>query len=231
MSIGIKIINDWGSLMVDETYSNLYLRQKGSANLAQGHISNPADTPIGGMVDITVTATTPLLAIKSDSYACVFSSVRNSDGTWTFRVISAATSGAISWFLFDIPANAAHSAYGLQVFSAQGIKVFDSGYGYARVATEKTKNDGTLNAETLGLTAGRTYAVVHAAVAYTAGIEAWGQGTIVHWAYLGARGGNGSIDFGGFEAFKHVLIGQDPGSISVPNNTSYKALILDVTNF
>lgn len=230
MGIGIKIVNTAGSTIIDETYSNYYLRAKGTANVSQSHVSNSSDIAVGGMVDVTVTATTPLFAIKADSYAAIFSTKRNGDGTWTFRVITAATSGTVAWYLFDIPANAAHSSYGIRVFNLYGIKVFDSGYAYARIAADKTKNDG-FGAETLGLTAGRTYAVAQAAAALMTTIADGGSGwSTVAWKYYGARGGNGSVEFGSFDSYVWRLM-IDPAALGPYVKQDYRALIFDVTNF
>jgi len=242
MNTGFQVINDSGSIIVDEKYSNLTMRSKGTNIVVQdlSYIEWHGSTST-----LTVTAETPVLAIASSFFTAIRSVTNNNNGTWTFILMHGADSGTYDWYLFDKAHYVGDSNCGLQIFDAAGQKTFDSGTCYANVidvvAFSRTVPVPYISAPgasatsyfTNNYTAGKVYAVVQGLQAYNLAFYPYQQmGTRVHWAYGGARTGPGFVEFGGFTPVVQAIPTTSPDQfLTPPNSDTYSALVLDVTNF
>lgn len=158
MPAGIEIIGDHGSVILDENYSNLALRLKGTATL-----SSIGTGPRGNSVDIDVTGlglNRPMVAIRCPGPGMVgfghFSRTGN-------RLRFHGTAGqSFTYYVFDTPIMTT-TTNGLKIWNAAGDLVFDSNQKYARV--RDVQNFTTLSGvtgypRTLTYESGREYAVI-----------------------------------------------------------------------
>lgn len=132
MAFGFLAIGDSGAVQIDENYSNLLLRQKGTAvtSLAIGNVGCR-------YVDITFNnCVSPVVALQcfDANRQVTVVLVGRTGSDWTFRFISAIISGTttsasatINYFLFDTGLSASSAAFGLRVYKADGALSFDSG--------------------------------------------------------------------------------------------------------
>lgn len=117
MTAGIQILNDWGTVQVDDEWAGMTMRHK-----VQCVIRTPADAAHAFKGAITIQAKTPIVFWKTDAPIFVLSSQNNGDGTWTFTF--QATEPTVSLiYVFDTPEWVAQNC-GLEVFNTQGVKVF-----------------------------------------------------------------------------------------------------------
>jgi len=117
MTAGIQILNDWGTVQIDDQWAGMTMRHK-----VQCGIRTPADAAHAFKGAITIPAKAPIVFWKTDAPISVLSSQNNGDGTWTFTF--QATEPTVSMiYVFDTPEWVAQNC-GLEVFNAQGVKVF-----------------------------------------------------------------------------------------------------------
>jgi len=150
MATGIRIINDAGTTLIDETYSNLCLHTKGSLtlNAVAGTIHNVAGT----------WGDTAVVAVRSSGK--VFATIQAGSIT-----IIGAASAVVTYYVFDVP-TAPYSTYGLLIYNAAGDVVFDALKKYARVAAIQTGTTAAAWDGTVAYPAGRTYAYAFLVAAY-----------------------------------------------------------------
>ena len=125
MPAGIEIINDHGSVLIDDTDFNLALRSKGSATFPN------SGAPPTNFATVTLSSlTSPIFAyypIVQDAPSGIRSHLDSFNaGVVTMR-ISAPEAGpcTFEWFCFDRPIESAET-FGLKVFNAAGELTFDS---------------------------------------------------------------------------------------------------------
>lgn len=114
MAHGIEVINDHGTILIDDKYSNLAVRHQGT--LAAGAGLRTVSVP--GLND-------PVPAIRSTAYSATASRQGSTGYIWS------AGGAQVHWYVFDTPQGS--GGYGLQVFTASGQVAFDSNRKYARV--------------------------------------------------------------------------------------------------
>lgn len=136
MAHGVKIVNDHGTILIDDTFHNIAIVQQGTVTI-----------PGGGSVQIPAAAPGEQVAIRSSAIcACLGSLLIAAPGT------------VVSWYRFGRPT--AQGQYGFRVRDAAGNVTFDSSFKYARVAGSHTAKLSTFH--DIPLPAGRIYAVIMA---------------------------------------------------------------------
>lgn len=114
MPAGIYILNDHGTILIDDTYSNLAVRHQGTLSAGAGLRT----VSVPGLND-------PVPAIRSTAYAATASRQGSTGYIWS------AGGAQVHWYVFDVPIGAGN--HGLQVFNAAGQLTFDAYQKYARV--------------------------------------------------------------------------------------------------
>ncbi|WP_354674932.1 hypothetical protein [Cupriavidus alkaliphilus] len=117
MTAGIQILNAWGTVQVDAEWAAMSLRHKQQINIA-----TPAQGSRAFDGVMTFQAKAPMVFWKSSAPVFVLASADNGNGTWTFT-FRATDPTAATVYAFDTPEWTAQT-YGLEVFNAQGVKVF-----------------------------------------------------------------------------------------------------------
>lgn len=127
MAAGIRIINNVGTVLIDNNYSNLALRQKGTEVVPGGGPSAP-------FVAITNGVDSPCIAILSDRPAVVRNINNASSPRFALRGRDGPVSTNVEYFIFDKPLQSmAVGSVGIVVKTAAGVVCFDSRLKYARV--------------------------------------------------------------------------------------------------
>lgn len=159
MTAGIEIINTAGTTLIDENYTNLAVRQKGSVKLGSNNrlnipLTNGADSPL-----VAVRSTNPAMSPLVNTTATTpFIQLRGRDGD---------TAIDVDYYMFDKPlASLASGNAGLQVFSPSGVLTFDSRLQYARVVDIFGGDTQGAWAGTRTYPAGRKYAVAQLKTAW-----------------------------------------------------------------
>ncbi|SEG59261.1 hypothetical protein [Bosea lathyri] len=123
MSAGLQIINDAGTVQIDETYKNLCFRERRAISLS--HSAGNA------YHDIVITGRTVLVAMQSQYYAPFLLSTQFDGTNWTYRwgftFLGAGypSSGtAYLWIFDDAPPNP--DSFGFEVYDAAGELIFQS---------------------------------------------------------------------------------------------------------
>lgn len=114
MAYGIEVTNDHGTVLIDDSYSNLAVRHQGTLSAGAGlrTVSVPGlDQPVP--------------AVRSTAYAATASRQGSTGYIWS------AGGAQVHWYVFDTPTSSGD--YGLQVFNAAGQLTFDAYRKYARV--------------------------------------------------------------------------------------------------
>lgn len=146
----IEVLNDSGSVLIDDEYSNLVLATKGTVSFSGNVATIDYSSADGAM---------PLLAIRSSFYVALFSIARPSSSIYRFTLYKATDEpgASVDYFLFHLP-HAVQSAGGIvQLFNAQGRLVFDSNLKYFRMAMIDQITD--MAGRSWALPSGRSYAV------------------------------------------------------------------------
>lgn len=159
MAVGAQIYNDSGVIQIDDQYTNLCLRQTGTATVVNRHpASLNSHAYIAMTVDITYVgqaASSPIIAMHGTGTGGAFGVIATSrsGNTWTFRVIGYQHLPTFNYFIYDIP-SATGSGAGFEVYKADGSIAFSSFYRPLSVV-------GVMQSEGIGinLTQGRQYAV------------------------------------------------------------------------
>jgi hypothetical protein len=134
MPAGIKIINDYGTILIDDTSPTLSLRKK--------VVATSSGNDYLGQVSLA-NAETPIVVIAPQ----VFSSAlgQTMDGTtmtWSGRrEFGYPVATSLTAYCFDRPAAPAASSYGLVIRDANGRVTFDALQKYACLAEVMTTND------------------------------------------------------------------------------------------
>lgn len=216
MAAGLLVINTHGTVLIDDTYSNLAVRNRGTLPAQSGYrnvsLTNPAQ---------------PIIAVGSTNYAIAAWIYGNQSAIWS-------EGGAdVDWYSFDTPTSS--GSFGLQVFTSSGQLTFDSSRQYARVV------DVFSGVTTKNYPAGRTYAV--AALTQARGIE-WVTRPVplsdyvyadIHTKTIAPRVRGGTIT----TSWQTILIAPgltpiDPALVppnSLDPNNSATFAVLDVTGY
>lgn len=149
MTAGILIKNDYGTIQIDETYSNLHLITKYTISAA-----------VGGNTLSNVPGSNAVMAFNSDA---VISGPRRSGdpGNWTFSFY-AMSAGTVYVYIFDnVPSAASIPNYGIIVKNASGGVTFHQNMQVLRIADFKSLSFSPSGSPvTYTYSAGRVYAII-----------------------------------------------------------------------
>lgn len=240
MDYGIRIVNDSGTVQIDDTYTALCLFQKGTATFVEqplpSHASGSFSTREHQATITIAGANNPVMAIRSDYYCNIISRKNNGDGTWTFVVDGepASSGQAFDWYVFDNQPPAA-AGWGLNARNAAGQVAFSSDARpmrfvdlFSAVCAFNTQTPPAPQSFSYG--AGRVYAFLPGRVASTYN---WFAQNITQEKYLFVCGGKTTADgvsAGQMKAYDYVF-----SNTSTPNfgwtTQDYDMLVVDVTNY
>lgn len=233
MPAGFEVINDSGSYQVDQNYSNLIMRAKGTATTSgyDGRCSRASVVVNNGVC--------PLIAVQGSGYVGL-DRVTRSGSQYTFILYTAGGNGtSINYFVFD---DYAHSSdrFGIEIFNAAEETVFHSSDKQLRVADVITSNYyGMNNGYSVTLAAGRQYAVCFSAFC---GITIFDRIPFSGMTFqetqsvnaLGSRVASNVVTFGNILIYSSVQYVQSPALFPINITHVYEGsgiLILDVTDF
>lgn len=147
MPAGIEIINDYGTVLIDSTYTNMSLLQSGIATSYESSID--AEVSVG-IASLPVGAGPgQYLAIHCTQMA----------GLWAGNYAYAPVGAQVHWYLFGPPPNSTSANVGLAIYKGTGDLAFHSALKYARVRDSFTQTSGNF---TKTYDTGRKYAVIWA---------------------------------------------------------------------
>jgi len=222
MATGYKVLCQDGSgyFQIDQTYSNLFQRQKGSvatnAWAAQTYGVSSVQVTITGCVGM------PIVAVKCAELARPGVLFQVNATTWSCTMYAVGPIGTvIDWYAFDSLGPGDESSYGFKVKQANGTVIFDALRKPMRVVDMKITpgNDGAGGT----YTSGRVYAV---AVAGGVWVQSFGGGGGTGYVVLlhGGSINDATVSIGPFQ-----ILGTS-GSSFVQVRDSF-SLICDVTNY
>lgn len=218
MSVGLTIINNYGTILIDENYKNLALRQK---------IATSTTSPLGRVSVPMSGMNTPMIALASTAYT----GVKHMASDLSSFVIQGPQIGSqpLTAYVFDEPQPSGVAA-GLLVYNAAGQLTFDSGNKYARVV-DVFGGAGTADWQPLrSYAVGRTYAVVCLKRAYRKEVIHNGGGNYdIRWYMSGIRVVNETVQ-GNMIPYKkdNVNLGSAPAQVT---DHSAQFAVLDVTGY
>ena len=238
MTYGFKALNDYGAIQIDDTYTNLTLKQKGTATTTGSYSSGSLRFPIL-ILDLTYT---PIVAFQPPVGQLLFiNGLSSSDlGGGTTRYIFQFVGWGdftFNYFVFGPPPTPTESplpGYGLVVKDSNNVITYRSDQKYLNIAglinssspTTGTTSD-TYTSSTM--TSGRSYAIVGSLNASYASyvVDAYPI-FVTQYQYMGYFSLSSS----------NVIVGgwRFTGSTNVSRGTpsqynTLQGLIIDVTNF
>ncbi len=157
MTYGFRVINDWGTVQIDDTYANLALKEvrQYTFQFDQGGTDY--------FLNFSFSGSLPVFAFRSPDSHSVVAAIQQNGSTYTVQMRSD-LGGPVWIYIFDKPITPT-SGYGLRVRNANNEITFDSGYKYMRIEGFYSSANGNQ-----GLTPGKTYAVLQGCYFYS---EAW----------------------------------------------------------
>ena len=147
MTAGFQAFTDTGLVQIDGTTQNYALRQTISVTTASGGM-NAGMSNAGVMYQlsapiatVSVTAAQPLFVVHSPGTYATIIKCTQSGSTWTVQLWSASPT-TLTLYVFDQSSAAAPAGpgYGLQVFDASGVLVFDARQRIARILDAQSGN-------------------------------------------------------------------------------------------
>lgn len=114
MPVGIEVVGNHGSVVVDSETANLSFLAKGTVTVAGPNAGTNITFP---------GATNPIICFRSDN-AVILRDFSIASGVVTATLVSTPGS-TVHWYAFDVPTFVA-SSQGLQLFNASGVLTFDS---------------------------------------------------------------------------------------------------------
>lgn len=157
MPAGIKIINDSGTILIDDTFPTLVVRAKGVATIG-GDGSVNIGSPLGAGVPLTIALRcSSVVGVKYFPYIEGYSG-----GHYLFGSPGA----TVEWWAFDVPVNPVAN-YGLIVRNSAGQLMFDALSQFLRVVDVRSspiRNGGWVGS--YGYDSSRTWAVMPLVTAF-----------------------------------------------------------------
>lgn len=181
MAFGIRVLNDAGTIQIDDTYRNMALRTK-TVTATTSYVPG-TQSSFASYVDVSFTdCDKPMFAVRCTARAASIAYVTTSGSTQTARVVvegndSVGTSVAVYHFDTPLPLTTPH--WGVRVKDAAGLVTFDSEYEYLRVAgflQNLEAGPGIVTDHTY--VSGRDYAVIPSRIALD-----------IHYEPIGGIGG------------------------------------------
>lgn len=150
MPAGLQVLNNFGTLLIDDTSANMTFASRGAATTI-----DPGPDFAQKLVAVPSPAATPAYAIRHASVPVMLVGASPAG----FIVASHLQTASVEWYKFDGPPPPV-SNYGLQVRDAAGRLMFDSNRKVARVHDVVPLSLANNYTATRTYTAGRTYAVI-----------------------------------------------------------------------
>lgn len=153
MPAGLQVYNQSnGLIQIDQNYKTWGVRTNGSS----GSWTSTTGYYYGSTmyyIDITVTATTPMLALSCENDVTIIN-ISNSGSSWTWRILCNLNDKTLYWWVFDTQDNISIADnYGLEIFDDTGARVYHSTSKPLRVV-------GGGASGTFTGSVGRTYAAI-----------------------------------------------------------------------
>lgn len=220
----LRIENDFGTTLIDDSYSNMVLIKKGvvSSTGASGMVQVcTVEFPLGG-------GSIPLIAIKADGFIQIwrnYPDTTNGVVSWVYMVEGNYKQN-MEYFLFRPSTEYLVAGTGLMVIrDAQGNVIYDSDANYASIIDFVTLDYREQIRRSYSV--GRKYAfsVARPCVRKTAANSPGGWGTV--WA-VGAKVVNGQ---GIFQEWKYRPTSNGGTGTLAGGNPVASFLVLDVTGF
>lgn len=220
MPSGIQVINNAGTILIDENYSNLAVRASGTVT---------GSTSSTGRLDFAVASglNAPMFAIAPSAAQFSVLAYRPDTNVIKIQGRDNTQSTNFPYFIFDTPV-ASGLNYGLQVFNASGVLTFDSNLKYARVVDVFGGTTEASWAGTRTYASGRTYAVVELGRAFTKTTENLGGG---NYEYIGRRSSLKVVSNVVTTSFVQTYV--KSGTVNSPpiTNNAAKFAVIDVTGY
>lgn len=153
---GLRVRNQSGFIQIDNAYSNLALRSKGSITCSAIFNTNQGPANIyQGTVTIAM-SDGACIAIRSD-WPCAILRTTNGSGSRTFTFLTQGGAGVVEYFVFDSPDFAgAFGAVGLRVRRRDlSGYAFDSRKPYMKVMGTAVTTPGATQSTDVGFPGGR----------------------------------------------------------------------------
>jgi len=152
MTAGVIIINDGGTIQIDDTFPTLCLRSKGSGTIGSGGYLYLADFGTGKLALRSTSMVGYTWSNALDPYPA---------GYFIFGPVGA----TVEWFIFDNPQEPG-SSFGFQVRNAAGQLMYDVGAKPLRMIDIKSGGSRPAWQGTFGYAGGRNYAVLPMVTAF-----------------------------------------------------------------
>ncbi|MGX1786831.1 hypothetical protein ACWIGM_08850 [Bosea sp. NPDC055332] len=130
MTAGLQIINDVGTVQIDENWKNFGFRQRIPVSLSAGPVTGgPTDT---APYQLVVPGEAALVACRAEVLKPVMLHSYLSGGYWTYNwlfyppFVSGTYTETVQFYVFDVPYENVFSNVGLEVFNGSGQRVFHS---------------------------------------------------------------------------------------------------------
>lgn len=157
MAYGFKVINDYGTVLIDDTFANLALMSS-----AVYTTTPPASQYYGSDLIFSFSAQFPVFAFRCETALATVVAVQQNGSAFTVSMRCDGPVGTpIKVYFFDRP-TVPTSGWGIRVRDAAGNITFDSGYSYMRIVGAYSGADATW-----ALPAGKVYAVLQGGYYYT----------------------------------------------------------------
>lgn len=125
MAYGLNVSGDSGVIQVDDSYTNLALKQSGSIWVPAG-LSGASFTVYG--------VNNPLLFVRTSGAAVYVQSDNNPPNpTYTFKSGEATAAGTVYWYLFDDSSIPVSSGWGLSVYRADGSVAYNTDWKVLKI--------------------------------------------------------------------------------------------------
>jgi hypothetical protein len=147
MTVGFQAFTDSGLVQIDGTTQNYALLQKFDVTTSVGSISAGRSnagvlyTFNANVATFSFSSVKPMVTLYSPTAYVTLLQCTNNNGTWTAK-IWANGAATVTVYIFDQASAAVPSGtgYGLQVFDANGVLVFDARQRIARVLDTQSGN-------------------------------------------------------------------------------------------
>ncbi|MCP1652731.1 hypothetical protein [Pseudomonas nitroreducens] len=219
MPAGLQIINDAGTVQIDDNYANFLLRGKGAVTTTGPNTAQAWYVAVG---TIQVYGSNPQIFFEAnDAFVCPVSrTISGSLHTFTIYTDVATT---LNYYVFDNDIPAAPGNCGLQVFNGAGTLMYDSGNKPMRIIMVQPYGTFATGKNSLKLVAALSFSRVNLGQ-----VGVIGGRPNIGWSHDSIRLQNAAIDA------KRLVARTFPGSVdsTYPTQTNYppSVILLDVTN-
>ncbi|WP_294991556.1 hypothetical protein [uncultured Stenotrophomonas sp.] len=225
MATGIKILNDYGTILIDDFAPTLCVLAQGTSTIGSDGMAYIGNH--GGAV-----------AVRSTSIVGVqyFGAV---DGYSAGYFLFGPPGASVQWWVYAQPQGAA-SNFGLKIWNDAGQLMFDAGKKAARTSVLRVGNSLPEWTGAIGLDGSRAWAILAMVPAYVSRVsfQRWGDPSeyLQHEDYSVAGGSvnGGTVDFAMTQSRRRTYgpyFGTIPPGRSVVTSNRATLAVLDVTGY